>query len=111
MLRQAHQVFLLVNSILPQYTRTICTDSYRNAVIRGMKVALIADRSNNVSQSEIFDCRPQPNDLGGGIRARNALFCDSRRVLSYQHSDVTVVERHSVDLDDHIVGTEVFFLR
>jgi len=111
MLRQVHQVLLLVNGILPQYTRTVRTDSHRDAVIRGMKVALIANRGNNVSHFEVLDCRAQTDDLGGGIRAWDALFRDSRRVLSYQHSDVAVVERYSVDLDDYIVGAEVFFLR
>lgn len=72
---------------------------------------MVADRSNNVSHFEVFDCRSQPNDLGGGIRAWNALFSVRHRVFCHQHSNVAVVERYSVNLDNHIVGTEFLLLR
>jgi hypothetical protein len=39
------------------------------------------------------------------------LFSNGDGVLSYQHSDVAVVERDSMYLDDDIVGTKIFLLR
>jgi hypothetical protein len=76
-----------------------------------VKVALAANRSNDISYMKVLDCRPQPNDLGSAVGAWDALFSDRDRVLLNQHSDITVVERYGVDLDDHIVGPEVLLLR